>query len=315
MRFVGNHIRHRPRPFGLRGLACVGLIAASIAALPAYTDPPRDSEASKYTKRQMPPEKTPPAELNPRMDCPENWIASIFDDQPLPSNSEDREYHTYNYFVTHARKFDAELMAKHTRPELTFRMLFNEGSKYRGEIVRVSGRLYRLTWIGSNKLLENDGVKDLYEAWIFGEHYFSNPTCVVISELPNGLKPAEKFENVHVTVDGYYFKRYLYETPEETKDKRRVLRRAPLVIGRTLTVNPSTSAVDSDAMAFGRYFLPVGAVMVLGMVTSVFALHRWYRNSDRQVRERFIESRSKEFVAPTEDPPAPRSLYDEPSRN
>ena len=37
----------------------------------------------------------------------------------------------------------------------------------RQEEVHVEGRLKRLNWIGSNKDLEEVGVKDLYEAWIF----------------------------------------------------------------------------------------------------------------------------------------------------
>src|SRR5262249_25681724 len=168
------------------------------------------------------------------MNCPPEWLDSIYDDSSVMSAKENRnEYLAYNYFVQRARKFSAEDLAKQARKELTFRRLFEEGrEQYRGEVVHVQGRRKRLNWIGRNKLLENAGVKNLYEAWIFDPAYFSNPTCVILSELPPGIEANEDIRNVWVSCDGYFFKRYLYETPEvNPRSGNPVKRLAPLVIG------------------------------------------------------------------------------------
>jgi hypothetical protein len=254
-------------------------------------------------------EQPTPTEPNPRdHGCP--WLGDIFDDDGLPTNIENyNEFRAYNYFVEVARKFTPEQMAKATRPELTWRILFGrERSRYRGEIAHVEGRLKRLVWIGSNKTLETEaGVKDLYEAWIFGRDYFSNPICVVLSELPAGLQTGEDIRDVIVSADGYFFKRYKYRAANDT-------RLAPLVIARTVTVVPTVAAAtDPGEEAFGRLFLPVVLSMVFGMVVVAFGLHRWFRSGDRAAHDRFLAVRELEFVAPTEH--ESRGYFDEPSRN
>lgn len=261
-------------------------------------EPPGGSLADKYAKPPADAPKDPatppgPAEPNPKMDFPD--LDHILDNHPVMSASENREeYLAYNYFVMHARRFSPEVMAKHVRPELTFRRLFEEPHKYRGEIVRVEGRLKRLTWIGSNKQLEAEGINDLYEAWIFGEHYFSNPTCVIISELPSGVKPGEDIRELNAVADGYFFKRYKYRAVNDS-------RLAPLVIARSLKiVTPTAGKQDPGQAAFGRLFLPVVMSLLLGIVGFAFILHRWFRHSDRKVQEIIRNSRSPDFVAPQE---------------
>jgi len=304
----------RQRDLGIIGIAAVVLLAP---VLTAVAQPSGDSEFNKYPKRtsaQAKPE--PPREPDPKMDCP--WLPHVIDDRPVMDPKENKEeVDAYNYFVLHARKFSLDVMAKHTRKELTFPRLFEDGHKYRGEIVRVEGRLKRLTWIGSNKQLEGQGVKSLYEAWIFGEHYFSNPTCVIVSELPAGIEPGEDIRDVHVAVDGYYFKRYVYETPERTAENRPVNRRAPLVIARTLTRTDVVGQESPGARAFGRLFLPVVIGLLLAMVGAVLLIHRWFRAGDRHSQNALRHARGDEFIAPIEQPhaPAPRVMPDGPSWN
>jgi len=228
-----------------------------------------------------------------RHECP--WLDDIIDDTELPSLSENREeYYAYNHFVLWARKFSAEQLATCARKELTWRILFGKDrTRYRGEIVRVEGRLKRLIWIGSNKSLEAQGVKDLYEAWIFGREYFSNPTCVILSELPPGLEPADDIRDLNVYADGYYFKRYKYRAVNDT-------RLAPLVIGRTLVVQktPPAPATPGES-AFDRLFLPTLLSAFFGMVVVAFGLQWWFRRGDRRATAT-LRSQQEEFVLPTE---------------
>jgi len=100
-------------------------------------------------------------------------------------------------------------------------------------------------------------------------------------------------------VDGYFFKRYKYRAVNDT-------RLAPLVIGRTLTVQAPVEAPPNPGEdAFNRLFLPVFLSMILGMVVVAFLLHRWFRSGDQRSHDQWLRSRELEFVAPTE--PSPRS--------
>jgi hypothetical protein len=208
------------------------------------------------------------------------------------------------------------LLAEHTRKELTFRRLFEEGrGQYRGEIVRVQGRLKRLTWIDSNKYLKDAGIKALYEAWIFDPAYNSHPTCVVISELPPGIEPAEDIRDIWVTCDGYFFKRYLYESAEVSeKTKRQVMKLTPLVIGRTLELKtPVVDTRKERAWQSWSYFVPTLLVLVFGMIAGALLIHRWFVRGDRRAHEILANARALEFVAPSE--PLPHPYMREPSAN
>jgi hypothetical protein len=283
--------------FGPRFWALAAALTLVLGVATTYGERPPTSAA----------EKPAASEPDPREHgCP--WLDDIIDDEALPTSAENREeYLAYNYFVLTARKFTPEQMAKVTRKELTWRILFGkERARYRGQIARVEGRLKRLVWIGSNKSLEGDGVKDLYEAWIFRPNeYYDNPTCVVISELPPGLEPSEDYQKlVSVEADGYFFKRYKYRAANDT-------RLAPLVIARTLTVKPAVQLPpDPGEEAFNHLFLPLFLTMILGMVVVAFLLHRWFRSGDQRSHEQLLRSREPEFIAPTE--PAPRD-YGEPA--
>jgi hypothetical protein len=229
----------------------------------------------------------------------------IEDDAPLRKLSENREeYLAYNLFVSHAHKFTPELLARHSRKELTFRLLFGDGRhQYRGEIVHVQGRLKRLIWIGSNPDLIKEGIKDLYEAWIFEPAYFSNPTCVVLSELPPDLETGEDIRNVWVACDGYFFKRLIYETPEiNEKTKRPVKRLAPLVIGHTVSrIQPDLSDAEKQGDLWS-YFVPVLICSAFAMIALAFFLHRWFVSGDRKAYAALQNAKTTEFVAPTESP-------------
>ena len=128
----------------------------------------------------------------------------------------------------------------------------------------------------------------------------------MISELPPGLELAEDIRNVWVTCDGYFYKRYLYESAEvNEKTKRPVKRLAPLVLGRTLTV---IEAPVSDSERIGdlwNYF---------GMVALAFLVHRWFAHGDRRAHAALQNAKATEFIAPTDESPG-RKYPQEPSAN
>jgi hypothetical protein len=245
-------------------------------------------------------EATAAAALDPRSQCPPEWLEHIEDDV-RPQNGQENadEFSAYNYFVLRARQIPLDLMAKHARRELTFGLLFDKGrAKYRGEIVHVEGRLKRLRWIDTTTVLERDGVKDLYEAWIFRDGYYSNPTCVIISELPPGLTPAEDIQGTWASFDGYFFKRYRYDAADKHA------RLAPLAIGRSLTLR--VPPVNGDGawafQAYADYFIPVAIAFAVVVVIAVIGISRYFRRGDRAVRARLEQRRSMEFIEPPSEP-------------
>lgn len=237
-----------------------------------------------------------PARDDARLNCPVDWLERIEDDQPVQNlKSNPDEYNAYNFFVMRARQVSPALMAENANRKMTFGRMYEAGrGKYRGEIIHVEGRLKRVVWIGSNSDLEAQGVKDLYEAWIFPEEYFGNPTCVIISELPPGLEPGEDIPGKWGSFDGYFFKRYKYRAVDAT-------RLAPLAIGRTLKVkDPPTSEEGASTFeSYSRFFVPVLVALALGLVGLVVMLSRWFRQGDREVQQRLADTRGTEFVPPS----------------
>jgi hypothetical protein len=81
------------------------------------------------------------------------------------------------------------------------------------------------------KPLLNDGIKLLYEGWIFpeSEDGGANPYCVIFTELPKDVELGERV-SYRVVCDAYFFKIYRYKAgADKTRD-------APLLIGRTFAL-------------------------------------------------------------------------------
>jgi hypothetical protein len=255
----------------------------------------------------------PTAKPTWQMDCPASWLEHIEDDHPVMSlkDNED-EYNAYNYFVEFAKKQPLDALAQNARKELTFRRLFEPGrAQYRGEIVHVQGRLKRLNWIDANQALKNDGIKALYEGWIFDEAFMSNPTCVVFTELPPGLEPAEDM-NAWVSFDGYFFKRYAYKAADGW-------RMAPLVIGRSIVVTKQPVADSSGTLkAYSVWLVPLGLVLAVLMIGTALLLGKFFRRGDQLVHARVANiKKSNPFddgAPPPEDLP-PTRLPGDPSEN
>ena len=217
----------------------------------------------------------------------------------------------YDRLVLHARQMPADVLAKAARRDLTFAHLFGaDRAKYRGDLVRVEGRLRLLRRMDAPDTLRDGtgGVPKLYEAWVFTEDASKNPYCVVVSELPGGLKPAEKLD-LPVECDAYFFKRYLYGA----RDGRRL---APLLIGRTVTPVPEPAGTGANVVwsvpgaVLGATFAVIGLTAAAGA-----AVVWWFRRQDRQIRARLRQT----FPGPAEYPGGPaddRPLFDrEPSHN
>jgi hypothetical protein len=130
-------------------------------------------------------------------------------------------------------------------------------------------------------------VPTVYEGWIFEDAYFSNPYCVIVTELPAGVTVGEHVEH-RVAFDGYFFKKYMYQAG----DGKRL---APLLIGRTLALREPPPA---SAWSFSQLFLPLFVGLLLATALLVVALGWWFRRGDRLVRSRLATAQMPNFPEP-----------------
>jgi hypothetical protein len=225
----------------------------------------------------------------PRIDA--DLLAGVEDKAPVRSAAENYdEAQAYNYLLVQAHATPVAALARSARRDLTFAHLFEEPSKYRGQVVHIEGRLGRLRRFDAPRLAAKQGVPVLYEGWIFGDAYFSNPYCVIATAVPESVPLGETL-NHRVAFDGYFFKRYRYKAGDGWRD-------APLLIGHALRDREQTSsATDSDGVA-ATLLLPCFLAVLGGSVLLVVSLHWWFRRCDRRVRTRLDMSRHANFIEP-----------------
>lgn len=236
-----------------------------------------------------PPIEPPPA---PRiLDVNKKLLRFIEDDAPVRGEAENRdEANAFDYLVKFARDVAPDDWRRSARRDITFaQMLGPDAANYRGEAVRVEGRLKRVRDIGPTPGLQAEGIEHLYEGWIFSEIYREYSYCVLFTELPADLPVAEQLDR-RVTFDGFFFKIYRFAAGDG-------VRRAPLLIGRTIYVvpQPPKSTLFEEMTAALPYVLTVLAV-VLGCGAGVVL---WLRASDRRARARIEQARGKSAAIPT----------------
>jgi hypothetical protein len=202
------------------------------------------------------------------------------------------EYQSYNYLLIAAHKLSERALEKRSRRDLTFAHLWEEPAKYRGELIHLEGRLRRLVRFDATKLQAQQGVKALYEAWVFSDQYRFDPYCVVLSEIPASIKTGERLD-YHVSLDAFFFKRYRYRAGDGSRE-------APLLIGRGLVATTPPAPEPDSEWSFVRMALPAFLSLIVATVLLVIGLNWWFRRGDRRVRTRLDMVRDAGFVDPSD---------------
>jgi hypothetical protein len=212
-----------------------------------------------------------------------------------PVRDADQNYYeaqAYNYVVVRANKTPVELLARNARRDVTFAHLYEEPEKYRGEIIHIEGRLRRLRRFDASRAAAKEGVSHLYEGWVFGAEYFSNPYCIILTEIPASMQIGEKLE-YRVAFDGYFFKRYRYKAGDGWRD-------APLLIGHALSEQKAPPPEKESPWSLANLML-VGSLSVIGTtILLVAGLAWWFRRGDQRIRARLDTVRTAKFVEPDE---------------
>jgi len=225
---------------------------------------------------------------------------NIEDDAPLRSADQNEDEHrAYNYTLAHAHKIPVEVLARHSEPVRFANLVKPIRQDYLRELIHVEGRLARLSEMRATKFLqETEKVQKLYEGWLF-PHDEEFPVSIVFTELPEGLKPGHKLENVFVSFDGYFFKLMHYETGEKIAPNRYERRKAPLLLGHSPRLLPAPQ--EESGMSFAD-LVPLIIALVLGVVGVAVGLTLWFRRGDRAVRDTLAQTQSTNpFQSPAVD--------------
>jgi hypothetical protein len=215
-------------------------------------------------------QQTPPGAAVDR-----DLLAANEDGAPVRNADENfAEARAYSYLLVHSRKFPAAELKLNARKDIAFAHLFEEPAKYRGSLVYLEGRLRRLRRFDPPALAAKEGVPALYEGWLFTAGSFSNPFCVVVSEIGPGISLGERSDD-EVAFTGYFFKKYRYKAGDGWRD-------APLLIGRSLVLIDPDSATSSAPTGSVYLYVIVGTIATT--VALAVGLIWWFRLSDRQVR-------------------------------
>jgi hypothetical protein len=224
-------------------------------------------------------------------DAPFPWTAAGPRDVGL-AQADRMEELAYDEVLRHARRVPAAELERHARRDVRFQDLVQKGRlAFKLDLVTFEGRLRLLRRVEPTDILKEGGIADVYEAWVFprGE---ANPVCAFVTELPPGLGPQADLSapppDRWVSATGYYFKLLRYEARKADARGRNEVRRAPVLIGRTLRVLADPPAADGG-LAWRQTFLPA-AVAGFGAVAAVLVgLAWWFRRGDRAVRRRLAE--------------------------
>lgn len=182
--------------------------------------------------------------------------------------------------------------SRSARRDLTFSHLCEEPAKHRGDLVRAMGRLRRIRRFDPPALAAKEGIRDLYEGWIFDNAaYGAHPMCLLFLELPGGMEVGDTVD-YPAAFDGYFFKRYRYDGADGKR------RDAPLLIGRMPVLATHHSRETQDGLSEGT-MLVIGFLSLLaGTLFLALGLAWWYRRGDRNVRARVEAARSRTLPNP-----------------
>ena len=170
------------------------------------------------------------------------------------------EANAYYTILDHARKQTSVSESPAARADITFAMLLNEPSSYRGELIRIEGIARRTTQYkaGSNSV----GIDQLYESWIFSPDSQNHPYIVVSTRIPQGF-PLGASISESVSVTGYFFKNNLYAA-------RDAMRIAPMLLSSHFVWQHR----EAPAAGYPKGTLPLLFLTGLAVVIAVYWMTR-----------------------------------------
>jgi|GEM_PF-2515609 len=257
---------------------------------------------------EVPPEKVPEPKQRPedayKFDKNHLYLNSVTDfGDPKTQADQINQVQAYCDLVMHARKFPQNELEQHAVVVPWKLLMVAERESYRYELLKFEGQLFRVLKFDAPAQLANQGVSTLYEAWLFTEKE-EHAICLIFSELPEGLTISKQYEPPKpAIITGYYFRSNSYTSEKKNeKTERNEVRRAPYMIGRSITY---TETSRRDASSFVDGFLPGILISVALLSALVLGLVWWFRSSDRAGKAAIRRRRENpELAAPDTNLPA-----------
>jgi hypothetical protein len=239
---------------------------------------------SMAARAEDPPQAADPA-AKFQIDKDRLIFAGIKDDERVLSESENNdEFLSFNEVFATAHQFSASELEAHARRDVSYRDLMSKTrDEFKLDLVYLEGRLVRVLRREPTPTLAAAGISAFYEGWLVPKDE-AEPVCIVFSELPPEITPAKELvPPPRVQFAGYVFKVMRYEAqPDFTDPDRGKMRRAPLLIGKSVTVVPTP--VRSPGADWHGTFVPALLIGLGGLSAIGFGLAWWYRRGDRAVR-------------------------------
>lgn len=221
----------------------------------------------------------------------------------IGGNTKEVEYQAYCDVTLHAHAFTADELSAAARKDVAYANLMAADERLREdvrfELIQIEGRLKRLKRIGTFPQLREAGIAEIYEAWIFPNDR-AEPICVHLTDPPTDIEPElDITPSKPVRVCGYFFKVIGYQSNEPNPNQN-ILRRAPLLIGRTLEPIPPLPRDDSPSglsSLISVLFMGVGVVLV-----AIIGMTVWLRRTDAGVRMHANRSLENPFDSASDGP-------------
>jgi hypothetical protein len=300
-----------PQVVAVFGAASVGSLAngGAVLLLPIQVDQALPALQEKYVEVvALAPDREPSKRTHPEFPYLPDFdiLSGVVDRQPhrapvqgnLDLTAENMpEYEAYKYLLAFSHRMPIAEMARHYRKDLTYVHLFEEPAKNRGQLVRVRGVLRMLDRYDPLRVLANDGVQDLYEAWVLDrDQGFQNFVCVLTTEKPPGIEIGKDL-NKEVEVYGYFYKRWRYPTRDMGTNRRPVNRDVPMIMGK---IQPYTEPAEAASGWFTTgSILPIVLALIGIPIVLAVVFAYWFRKGDQVVRDRVASARLDDLVLPS----------------
>jgi hypothetical protein len=234
-----------------------------------------------------------------------DWLEDITDGRPLPdfrgkapdriAKSDLAMYQAYCQALILANQQPVELFRKAAKDDeaIKFSHLWNDPANHRGRVITIKGRMARLRKHDpAPRMAQQEGVKHVYESWIFGDTKNAYPFACVFPVLPDGLEPSESMDR-RVTFYGYFLGQIKVRvgTAHDPRDEKRLL-----LIGPTVLVERAGGLGEGGQTPFSFVVLVGVAGLVFGLTVIVFSLNWWFRKGDQAIQRQLAERKQQQVL-------------------
>jgi hypothetical protein len=248
--------------------------------------------------RSVTPHKGPPPAPDPKNPAAPDAHLRVFrfirDDARI-AKAEDNweEVAAWNRVLLHARRFLPEDLERYARWDVSFADLFLDARRdFKLDLIGFEGRLIMLNAVKPGRKLEAAGIETVYEGWLVPrDEPRGNPVCVVFTDPPEGVEATGRV-NKWVSFAGFSFKLMRYESGERDKDdpSRKVVKRAPLLLGRAVIPRPDP---DGPTPVSWRAFANGATAIILGVLAVAGGMTWWFRRGDRRAKQELDAHRAR----------------------